>query len=311
MADETGADFYLASKASELTNIYKDISKKIDIETDSDGDGVPDYYEENMILFNGVKISLDKNNPDTDGDGLKDGEEVVLTYEYKENKTKVIVRGKVKSDPTKVDTDGDGIRDNIDTAPFAKGLANGIVGALTICSYADEGSISSYIQGHSYLAYTSFVNDSQVFYGIRVNSRGDAAKHNDNRQDKPGQHIVDVKSNTVTTIGSWASWLPNNLKGSWINNEYHLFAEEGVPQDQSSITRYVTEDMVQTMARKTKYCSKWSVLYNCSAYAADIWNEIFDDLSAKGIWCSPLTLKTNIEKRKECKVAAPLMAPMP
>ena len=36
--------------------------EKIDIETDSDADGIPDYYEDNMLCFNGVKLALDKIN---------------------------------------------------------------------------------------------------------------------------------------------------------------------------------------------------------------------------------------------------------
>ncbi len=77
LANNTGAAFYLASNSGQLKEIYKDISKKIDIETDSDGDGIADYYEDNMVMFNGVTIKLDKNNPDSDHDGLQDGEEIV------------------------------------------------------------------------------------------------------------------------------------------------------------------------------------------------------------------------------------------
>lgn len=312
LANNTGAAFYLASNASELTNIYKDISKKIDIETDSDNDGVPDYYEENMVLFNGVSISLDKNNPDTDGDGLKDGKEVTLTYEYKENKTKVIVRGKINSDPTKVDTDNDGIKDDIDTAPFEKGLANGIVGALTICSYGDDVNSSGGISGHAYLAYTSYVNDTKTMYGILVGSYREVAKKNDTRTDKPASHTMNLKCNTVTTLGGWAGWLPDALKGSWINNEYHLFVDNGVPTDQRSLTKYVTDDQIDIIAKASKTCSKWDVLYNCSAYATEIWNKTFNDnLSAKALWCSPSTLSYNIEKRQGYKIAAPMLVPMP
>lgn len=100
LAQETTAEFYLAENADQLTEIYDDINEKIDIETDSDEDGLPDYYEDNLILFNGKKLTLDKNNPDTDGDGKQDGEEVVLTYKYNEDKTKVIVVGMIVSDPT-------------------------------------------------------------------------------------------------------------------------------------------------------------------------------------------------------------------
>lgn len=109
LANNTGGVFYLASDADELEDIYDDINKKIDIETDSDGDGIADYYEENMVMFNGVTIKLDKNNRDSDGDGLEDGEEVAeLNYLYNKDKTQVIVTGKLISNPLSTDSDGDG-----------------------------------------------------------------------------------------------------------------------------------------------------------------------------------------------------------
>jgi len=115
LANDTGATFYLASDASQLADIYKDISEKIDIETDSDGDGMPDYYEDNLTFFNCVKMPLDKNNPDTDGDGLLDGEEVRITKTYYDDRTKVRVMGKfILGNPTKSDSDGDGYGDAVD-----------------------------------------------------------------------------------------------------------------------------------------------------------------------------------------------------
>ena len=112
LANNTAGAFYLASDAGQLEEIYADINKKIDIETDSDGDGIADYYEENMVMFNGVKIKLDKNNPDTDGDGVGDGVEVSeLNYQYNHDKSQVIVRGKLVSNPLSVDSDGDGLTD--------------------------------------------------------------------------------------------------------------------------------------------------------------------------------------------------------
>lgn len=112
LANNTAAAFYLASDASELQNIYDDINKKIDIETDSDGDGIADYYEEHMVMFNGITITLDKNNPDSDGDGLLDGEEVAeLNYQYNSDRTQVIVTGKLLANPLEMDTDGDGLTD--------------------------------------------------------------------------------------------------------------------------------------------------------------------------------------------------------
>ena len=104
LAVNTTGAFYLASNADQLSEIYNNISQKIDIETDSDNDGIPDYYEDNMIIFSGVKIALDKNNPDTDGDGIKDGEEVVLKYEYNNDRTKVKVTGRIITNPEKKNT---------------------------------------------------------------------------------------------------------------------------------------------------------------------------------------------------------------
>ena len=136
LANNTAAAFYLASDASELQNIYDDINKKIDIETDSDGDGIADYYEEHMVMFNGITIKLDKNNPDSDGDGLLDGEEVAeLNYQYNSDRTQVIVTGKLLANPLEMDTDGDGISDEeemvIGTNPTLEdtdgdGLSDGI-----------------------------------------------------------------------------------------------------------------------------------------------------------------------------------------
>ena len=62
---------------------------------DSDGDGLKD----------GEEVKTYKTDPlkaDTDGDGLKDGEEV-MTY---------------KTDPTKADTDGDGLKDGEEVATY-------------------------------------------------------------------------------------------------------------------------------------------------------------------------------------------------
>lgn len=99
LSEHTDGNFYLASVADELADIYSLIGDSIDIFTDSDSDGIPDYYEDSIIAFNGVKYTLDKNNPDTDGDGIADGEEVKLTYTYTEDKNQVLVTAWLNSDP--------------------------------------------------------------------------------------------------------------------------------------------------------------------------------------------------------------------
>ena len=71
----------------------------IDYELDSDSDGLPDYYED--------ILGTDKNNPDTDGDGLTDGYEVFY----------------LGTDPLKADSDDNGVNDG-DEDPDNDGLSN-------------------------------------------------------------------------------------------------------------------------------------------------------------------------------------------
>jgi outer membrane protein OmpA-like peptidoglycan-associated protein/opacity protein-like surface antigen len=80
------------------------------LNTDKDKDGLTKKEE--------LALGTDPNNPDTDGDGLKDGEEVTT---YKTNPVKADTDGdglndgdevmKYKTDPLKADTDGDGLKD--------------------------------------------------------------------------------------------------------------------------------------------------------------------------------------------------------
>ncbi len=160
LANNTGAAFYLASDADELSEIYNDISEKIDIETDTDNDGIPDYYEDNMVLFNGVKIQLDKNNPDTDGDGKLDGEEVELTYTYNNDRSQVVVKGKVNADPLNKDTDYDGIIDSEDNKPLVWNISDRDLAMFAQICYEDipEGTLISSLST-TYPNYAKNIND--------------------------------------------------------------------------------------------------------------------------------------------------------
>ena len=120
LSTATNGKFYYAKDLENVDNIYEYIKKDLgrDIEIDSDSDGIPDAYEDGLLLFNGKRIKLDKNNPDTDGDGLLDGQEVELEKRYYVDTTKAMVIGGFKSNPLNPDSDGDGEDDATDPTPF-------------------------------------------------------------------------------------------------------------------------------------------------------------------------------------------------
>lgn len=102
IATQTGGKYYHADAAGDLVDQFEDISSSIDLTKDSDNDGLCDYFEDHIRLGNGVMLRTDKNNPDTDGDGLLDNEEVEFAYA-----NGGLPYFKLKSDPTTKYSDGD------------------------------------------------------------------------------------------------------------------------------------------------------------------------------------------------------------
>lgn len=125
IAEQTGGQYFKAVTADELIDIYSEIivDQRID-STDSDEDGLPDIIEIlGMKLSNGTVIYTDPLNPDTDNDGLLDGEEINagptywLNTIFDINDIPVQISAYVfmmSSNPSKKDTDGDGINDKDD-----------------------------------------------------------------------------------------------------------------------------------------------------------------------------------------------------
>ncbi|WP_216831514.1 VWA domain-containing protein [Alkalihalobacterium elongatum] len=108
IATSTGGKYFFAENADRLDEIFEETAgDTIDYTKDTDGDGIPDYLEkQGMRLGNGVRIFTDYTNPDTDGDGLLDGEEI--TTQYIPHNGGYFISF---SDPTLKDTDKDGIPD--------------------------------------------------------------------------------------------------------------------------------------------------------------------------------------------------------
>jgi len=118
MAEETGGAFYLANKAENLKDIFETITIMIDINTDSDNDGISDFYEDTILYENGKHMEMNKNSSDTDGDGVSDGKEIRLEVEKNPDETQIKVTAYMTSDPTIVDTDSDGVSDKDDNYPL-------------------------------------------------------------------------------------------------------------------------------------------------------------------------------------------------
>lgn len=139
MAETTGGTFYRVADAIELEAIFRNINKRIDLNIDSDGDTIPNYYEDHMFGMNGVQIMLDKYNADTDGDGLADNVELSHEVVYSEDRTMAYVVGVMATAAVAADTDYDGKPDSSDKAPSN----NKFTGKLT-STYATS-SITTYM----------------------------------------------------------------------------------------------------------------------------------------------------------------------
>ena len=122
-------------------------------------------------------IYTDYDNPDTDGDGLKDGEELTYKNGY----------FKMNTDPTKKDSDNDGINDNIDPEPMVYSITDRTLALSASLSYTNlESDIGNFVgdKGESELSNFKIIhannsgNDSligDIVEGIMDNGLGSAA----------------------------------------------------------------------------------------------------------------------------------------
>lgn len=104
ITEKTGGIFVTASDSNAMSKIYDRLTS-YDL-YDSDIDGLPDVFETaGMKLPTGEIIRTNIDKPDSDDDGLLDGEEIAYTI------NDGYVKFKLVSNPTLADSDGDGYDD--------------------------------------------------------------------------------------------------------------------------------------------------------------------------------------------------------
>lgn len=92
LAFETGGQYYHINSFSSLSSIFGQVISDADLYLDSDHDGISDYHEK-KIAMNQIRLGsgailpsdfrMDYQNPDSDGDGLWDGEELEIIQNEK------------------------------------------------------------------------------------------------------------------------------------------------------------------------------------------------------------------------------------
>lgn len=156
--------YVLMTKAEEV--VPDDGKEETDTTTDSNQDGLTDAVtkalcEGTLLTGNGEKVFGEASfeevqaNEDFDQDGLKNGQEIsILTGEDG------VEYAYLTSSPVNADSDADGITDAKDTAPWERGLEDGVIGAIQI--YSRHADTESFVAGHAWLVFTSYV-DNQDF----------------------------------------------------------------------------------------------------------------------------------------------------
>jgi Mg-chelatase subunit ChlD len=131
IADDTKGRYFQVVAADDLLDVFAQLRKETE---DLDGDGLADHAEANgMRTWYGAVIHTDPNHPDTDRDGVLDGDEM-----YAVRKGANGLQYDLKSNPVEVDTDGDGLSDN----------AERIRGLDPLTTDTDEDGLSDTVDSH-------------------------------------------------------------------------------------------------------------------------------------------------------------------
>ena len=175
------------------------------------------------------------------------------------------------------------------------------------------GSLKS-IDGHAFLSYTSFINDTITLYGVQTSAENYVSSDGDNSWVTSSSfkyNTIEMKPNYFVTIGTWAGWLKDFQRGTYLENEWYgsLAPKYNCFSGQYSLTCYLTEEQVSILEYCTKSESYWSYRKNCSWFAALVWDVVTDDdLSPIGFWANPNTLIKNIKQRDNSEYEKSIIA---
>ncbi len=164
-AEVTSFGTYILVDASKIVADSVPDNTSVDKTTDTDNDGLPDYYEKLGLTINGITYNTDYQVADTDGDGLLDGEEVKIV----DDKFVII------TNPLKADSDKDGIDDKTDPDPMIYSITDHTLALAAGLSYVNlsteigntVGSITSLPDADDYAELVSFgeLSDFQILWG--------------------------------------------------------------------------------------------------------------------------------------------------
>ena len=257
IAQSTGGKFYYATAVEMedvtgegLMDAFHDIQiSTIDFETDSNGDGISDYYTRllcsgqlrtgtGIALFDGISYEAVQASKDYDGDGVPNGEEVIITHDEESGRTYLMV----VSSPILKDTDQDGYGDKEDKNPRDWDVGDRDLAIFAALAYED----GSAFQGKMYTAADIKGTDSEPgerYYFLNgaslagtdsgiasqwrvvdyVNTWEDIDTYFSATTFKNGNNVVIAYRGTNDGIGEWV----NNIVGVGLLN-YH--SEESAAQ---------------------------------------------------------------------------------
>lgn len=237
------------------------------------------------------------------------------------------------SDPNNPDTEGDGIRDDGDNMPFVKGFyseSSGkvVVGELTIVSSTYNGPI-----GHSFLVYKSYVNDSLDFSKLNGGYKVENNIISGISYYKTYASFYNISRNEYITIGNTGTDLDSNgfescdgldkdSAGIFYNREFAVeishYAKGKRNQkykNNEAYGRQLTEEQMDMIILVHSNINYYHFFENNCAYTASMaWNKaFFDELNYyefdeydyfgnkyRNHINTPLELKKAIRNKKGC-----------